>query len=459
MTSSAVANESHRRPVVILTSDAEAASAMRTELSRLASLTHAQDLESLYLILEASSRDVLIADIDSVAQDTRQAEVFMESIRERFPSVPVIALSRSRAITRCVRRKGATHALVAPVDPDQLIQTVTSVLTGDEPETLSATSSRRSLAYLIGVSEPMQRVYDAILRLADSNSTVLIRGESGSGKELAARAIVSLGKRATKPFISLNCAALPETLIETELFGHEKGAYTGADRSRPGHIELAHTGTVFLDEIATLTLPLQSKLLRVLEDREVRRIGGSSARSIDFRLITATNEDLEDMVKKGRFREDLYYRINVVPLDLPPLRDRDGDIPLLVDHYLKRFCGSEGIEMKHVDPEVLDILEEYRWPGNVRELENLIQRLVLMVTSTIIQPRHLPKNVLYATTTQHESLLIPEQGIDFEKELQRIEEAYLRAALRRSDGRKADAGKLLKLTPRQMKYLCQKHGL
>jgi len=248
-------------------------------------------------------------------------------------------------------------------------------------------------------------------------------------------------------------------LIETELFGHERGAYTGADRARPGHIELAHTGTLFLDEIATLTLPLQSKLLRVLEDREVRRIGSNVGRSIDFRLITATNEDLEDMVKMGRFREDLYYRINVVPLDLPPLRDREGDIPLLIDHYLKHFCSQENVEPKHIDPEALEILEEYAWPGNVRELENLVQRLVLMVTGPNIEPRHLPKNVLYATTAQHESLLIPEEGIDFEKELHRIESAYLRAALRRTNGRKAEAGKLLKLTPRQMKYLCRKHDL
>jgi transcriptional regulator with PAS, ATPase and Fis domain len=305
----------------------------------------------------------------------------------------------------------------------------------------------------------MQRVYDSILRLADSGTTVLIRGESGSGKELAARAIVSLGRRATKPFISLNCAALPETLIETELFGNERGAYTGADRARPGHIEQAHTGTIFLDEIATLTLPLQSKLLRVLEDREVRRIGGSTARNIDFRLITATNENLEEMVRLGRFREDLFYRINVVPLDLPPLRQRDGDVPLLFDHYLKHFCAQENVEVKQIDPEVLEILEEYNWPGNVRELENLVQRLVLLVTGPRILPRHLPKNVLYTTTAQQESMLIPDDGIDFEQELERIENAYLCAALRRTDGHKAEAGKLLKLTPRQMKYLCKKHGL
>jgi DNA-binding NtrC family response regulator len=165
------------------------------------------------------------------------------------------------------------------------------------------------------------------------------------------------------------------------------------------------------------------------------------------------------MVRVGRFREDLFYRINVVPLDLPALREREGDIPLLFDHYLKHFCAQENVEVKDIEPEVVEILEEYTWPGNVRELENLVQRLVLLVTGPRIEPRHLPRNVLYTTTTQQESMLIPEEGLDFEQELERIENAYLRAALHRTDGRKAEAGKLLKLTPRQMKYLCKKHGL
>ena len=457
MAMSAPAPLTEPRSIVILSGDAEASTALENELSPLAQLVFALDVDALHVILESSTPNLMLADLDSISSDRRQAEAFVAAICGRYPQTPVIALTRSRSVARGVRSLGIRAALVGPVDPDRLIEEVTSVLDGKAPEVLL--SGRRSLGHLIGVSEPMQRVYDTILRLADSSGTVLIRGESGSGKELAARAIVSLGRRATKPFISLNCAALPETLIETELFGHERGAYTGADRSRPGHIELAHTGTLFLDEIATLTLALQSKLLRVLEDREVRRIGASSARSIDFRLITATNEDLEELVRVGRFREDLYYRINVVPLDLPPLREREGDIPLLLDHYLKHFCAQENVDVKQIEPEALEILEEYNWPGNVRELENLVQRLVLLVTGPRIAPKNLPKNVLYTTTAQHEAMLIPEEGLDFEKELERIEGAYLRAAIRRTEGRKAEAGKLLKLTPRQMKYLCKKHGL
>jgi DNA-binding NtrC family response regulator len=398
-------------------------------------------------------------DLDAIGGNPRVVAAEVAKLRENFPTLMMLGLTRHRPVGNRVRATGI-RTLMAPVDPDELTGVITSALNaaGDGDTVLRSTECH-SLDRLFGTSEQMQRIYAAIIRLAHSNTTVLIRGESGSGKELAARAIVSQGPRSSKPFISLNCAALPESLIEAELFGHERGAFTGADRSRPGQIELAHTGTLFLDEIATLTLPLQSKLLRVLEDREVRRIGGNTARNIDFRLITATNENLEEMTRLGRFREDLYFRINVVPLDMPPLREREGDIPLLLDHYLKHFCAAEGVIPKRVDPEALEILEDYNWPGNVRELENLVQRLVLMVTGTVIQARHLPKNVLYASTAHHESLLIPEEGLDFEKEMERIEAAYLRAALRRTDGIKKDAGSLLKLSPRQMKYLCHKHGL
>ncbi|HWR13911.1 MAG TPA: sigma 54-interacting transcriptional regulator [Terriglobales bacterium] len=427
----------------------------------MANVAQVPDLDSLFTVLSSIPQDLLVLDLDSIGGNPRESENAAYSICERFPQLRVIGLTRSRQAAGRIRSI-IQNVFIAPVDPDKLQSAVMACLNGDASEAadmVRVTSDRRSLAGLIGASEPMQMVYEAILRLADSGTTVLIRGESGSGKELAARAMVSLGRRSAKPFISLNCAALPESLIETELFGHERGAYTGADRARPGQIELAHTGTLFLDEIATLTLPLQSKLLRVLEDREVRRIGGNTGRAIDFRLITATNEDLEEMVKAGRFREDLYYRINVVPLDLPPLREREGDIPLLVDHYLKHFCALEGLQQKHIAPEAIEILEDYNWPGNVRELENLVQRLVLMVTGDTIEARHLPKSVLFASHARNESLLIPEEGLDFPNEMERIEAAYVRAALRRTSGVKNKAAKLLNISERQMKYLCHKHGL
>jgi transcriptional regulator with PAS, ATPase and Fis domain len=207
---------------------------------------------------------------------------------------------------------------------------------------------------------------------------VVIRGESGVGKELVAQAIVQSGDRYDKPYVCLNCSALPETLIESELFGYERGAFTGADSAKPGLIELAHTGTLFLDEITTLDLGLQSKLLRAVQERSVQRLGGRAAKKIDFRLITATNDDLEGEVKKGRFREDLYYRINVVPIVVPPLRERRGDIAMLVEHFLRLHCTANKRPVKQLQPEIMSILEDYSWPGNVRELENIIQRLIIM---------------------------------------------------------------------------------
>jgi len=459
MTATALAASREEKRVLVITRDAEASSAIQKELHALAKVEVLPDIGSLPEALLKLVPRLLMIDLDTIGENARLVAETVAGLREKFVTLPIIGLTRERSVANRVRAVGI-RVFVAPADPDELMRVVQEVLSGESLEgAIPSVKGRRSLGQLIGASEPMQRVYDAILRLADSNTTVLIRGESGAGKELAARAIVSHGRRSSRPFISLNCAALPESLIEAELFGHEKGAYTGADRSRPGQIELADTGTLFLDEIATLTLPLQTKLLRVLEDHEVRRIGGNTGRKVDFRLLTATNEDLEEMVKVGRFREDLYYRINVVPLAMPALREREGDIALLVDHYLKQFCISENIPLKRCAPEALEILEDYNWPGNVRELENLMQRLTLMVTGPTIEARHLPKNVLYASATRSESLLIPEGGIDFGEEMGRIEAAYLRAALNRTGGVKKQAGKLLKLTPRQMKYLCHKHGL
>ena len=316
-----------------------------------------------------------------------------------------------------------------------------------------------SFHFLIGGSESMRRVYQAIARLAASDTTVIIRGESGTGKELVARSIVAAGPRHDKPFISLNCAALPEPLIESELFGHEKGAFTGAHTARPGQMELAHGGTLFLDEIGTLGLELQSKFLRVLEDRAVTRLGGRTAKRVDFRLLTATNEDLEALVKAGRFREDLFYRIHVVPLMLPPLREREGDVALLANHFLRLVCASSNVPLKRLEPEAMDVLEAYPWKGNVRELENLIQRLVVMVEGPAITLSDLPEQILLASNTTQESLLIPEDGICFDEEMARIEIAYLGAALRRTGGKKVAAARLLRMKPQKMKYLCRKYRI
>jgi transcriptional regulator with PAS, ATPase and Fis domain len=305
----------------------------------------------------------------------------------------------------------------------------------------------------------MRHVYDAIRQVAGSNVNVLIRGESGTGKELAARAIVALSSRSEKPFIRLNCAALPESLIESELFGSERGAFTGAAESRPGQIELADGGTLFLDEIATLAVDLQTKLLRVLEDRQVQRLGGRTYRKIDFRLICATHEPLEEMLRQGRFREDLYYRVNVVPIQLPALRERPGDIPLLCRHFLHVHCAANGKCEKYLSEGALAALEEHTWPGNVRELENLIQRLVVTVRGDLINASDLPPRVVRESVAAQEAILVPAEGTNFDDEICRLEVALLTTALRRTGGGKAAAARLLNIDVQRIKYLCRKYSL
>lgn len=408
--------------------------------------------------------DAVLLDIDVVGERPDEGVSALSELRSQLPQLLLVAMTRS---TRKGLRYKAIDAtvdeyFVAPINFEEVRIVVARALEKRWAEIeyqteLSAKAEQQSFAELVGASESMQLVYEAIRRVADSNSSVVIRGESGTGKELVARAIVSMGTRAEKPFVSLNCAALPDNLVESELFGYEKGAFTDAKTSRPGHIELAHTGTLFLDEIATLGLPLQAKLLRVLQDRAVTRIGGHTAKKIDFRLITATHEDLEDMVSAGRFREDLYYRINVVPIIIPALRDRPGDVPLLVDHFLRVYCAQNGIPLKHLDPEVMQVLEEDDWPGNVRELENLVQRLILMADGPVIKVQHLPQRLLYKSTASQESLLIPQDGVNFDEEIARIEVAYLEAALRRTGGNKMAAARLLHIDKQKMHYLCRKY--
>ncbi|MBK6795741.1 MAG: sigma-54-dependent Fis family transcriptional regulator [Acidobacteria bacterium] len=328
--------------------------------------------------------------------------------------------------------------------------------------------NRYSFSQIIGYSELMIDVFTAIHRVADSNATVIVRGESGTGKELVARAIHYNSSRSSGPFIGVNCAALPENLIEAELFGHEKGAFTGAAGMVEGRFERADGGTLFLDEIGTLGLPLQSKLLRVLEDREVTRLGGKRTIKVDIRLITATNENLEEAIAQGHFREDLYYRINVVPIYLPPLRDRREDIPLLLDHFIRRFCDEHRVRQKHIDQEAINYLMDYQWKGNVRELENLIQRLVVMTDDEIIGASHLPPHILNQPSAYkpdspgiapESKPVIPESGLSLDQELARYEYELLRSALDRTSGVKTKAAELLGLNKDKMKYLCKKYHL
>ncbi|MCX5870713.1 MAG: nif-specific transcriptional activator NifA [Deltaproteobacteria bacterium] len=326
--------------------------------------------------------------------------------------------------------------------------------------------------YIIGQSRPMQEVFATIEKVAPSRATALLLGESGTGKELVARAIHEASPRRDKNFIKINCAALPENLLESELFGHEKGAFTGATASRAGRFELADGGTLFLDEIGELPLSLQAKLLRVLQERQFERLGGTRTLEVDVRIIAATNVNLEDAVARGTFRNDLYYRLNVLPFNLPPLRERKSDIPILLNHFLRASIERNDKEVE-LSQEALDVLMNYSWPGNVRELQNLIERLVILTDKSILYPSDLPKemgNPLTQETTSSPSARIAptDHGLEANvsdsshpahHSLEDLERAEIKAALMRNGWVQARAARDLGLTQRQIGYRIKKFNL
>jgi two-component system response regulator PilR (NtrC family) len=316
--------------------------------------------------------------------------------------------------------------------------------------------SRAGFDSFIGKSESMQRIFSLIRQVADTKSTVLITGESGTGKELVARALHLHGSRRNRPFVTVNCGALPETLLESELFGYMKGAFTGATANKQGLFEAANTGSIFLDEISTMTPTLQVKLLRVLQDREFKRVGGTADIKVDVRVIAASNRDLQSEVGKGLFREDLYYRLNVIPIQLPPLRERKDDIPLLINYFLRK--SSPGPEPKKISPEAMNRLMNYRWPGNVRELENTIERLNILASGDTIRIEQIPDTITSISPCPDLMPLdIPETGIDLECLLQNAEKTLLYKALSRAGGIKTDAAKLLGLSFRSFRHRLQKY--
>lgn len=424
----------------------------------------AKSEEEIKNVLEEPEVHAILFNLDCIGDGTTDGLDVLEEMRKIRDDVVIATFTRSvqRTIPLKASQAGADELFLLPLNYEELKIVLLRAIERRALElegrrVIQQAERKVSFCGLVGNSAAMQKVYQSVEAVAATNASVVLRGESGVGKELVARSIIQCGNRSDMPFICLNCSALPESLMESELFGYEKGAFTGADAAKPGLIELAHGGTLFLDEITTLNPGLQSKLLRVLQERTSQRLGGRSARRIDFRLITATNEDLEDCMRKGRFREDLYFRINVVPIVVPPLRERDGDISMLLDHFLRIFCAASKKPLKTLKPDVLEILEDYAWPGNVRELENVVQRLVVMVNSQVITLEHLPQQLLHSSATGQESILIPEGGVDFDGELERIEVAYLTAALRRTGGKKSAAAALLQVDAQRLKYLCRKH--
>jgi two-component system response regulator PilR (NtrC family) len=329
-----------------------------------------------------------------------------------------------------------------------------------ENERLKAQVARDKPRDLLGRSEAMRRIVDLLHRVANGRSTVLITGESGTGKERIARAIHDFSERASKPFLVVNCGAIPEALMESELFGHDKGAFTGATSRHLGIFREADGGTVLLDEVGELPLSLQVKLLRVLQERKVRGVGATQETPIDVRVLAATNRNVEDEVKGGRFRQDLYYRLNVIRVEVPPLRDRREDVAELAEHFLARCAAEHGKDARGFTPDALRALDAYDFPGNVRELENIVERAIALATSPLIGLGDLPREVSGATARPTPALLeLPDEGCDLDAVIGEVERRLLVQALERSGGVRTAAAKLLGLTLRSMRYRLQKHAL
>ena len=351
-------------------------------------------------------------------------------------------------------KAGAYDFLAKPFDNDVVVGLIDQALEAHRRRE-QRQSSRKSireqyqLEQFVGTSEPIRRVLEFVSQVADCDSTVLIQGESGTGKELVARMLHYNSVRKDRPLIPINCGAIPENLLESELFGHEKGAFTGAAHTRMGRFELAHGGTIFLDEIGELSLGLQVKLLRVLQERSFERVGGTRTIDVDVRVVAATNQDLEVAVQQKRFREDLYYRLNVIPVTIPPLRERRSDIPQLVHHFLKRIPRGKQTATTGCSPDAMTRLMDHHWPGNIRELENMIERLVVLSRSGTIEVSDLPERFqrrpVSADQTETHFIAFSDQGVNLSREIEQLENRLIVGALRQANGITSKAAQLLQV--------------
>lgn len=400
---------------------------------------------------------------DLIVMDQKMPEMdgltALKRVKRLLPSLPVVILTAHGNVQSAVEavRAGATEYLTKPFDLDELKLVVSKALgvrdLFREVDTLRAELKREyDLATIVGQSDQMRDIYDVVKKVAATNATVMVYGESGTGKELVARAVHEYSKRSKKPFVQVSCAALPETLLESELFGYEKGAFTGASTAKKGRFELADGGTLFLDEIGDISPGIQVKLLRVLQEKTFEHLGGTKTIKVDVRIVGATNRDLQEAIADGAFREDLYYRLNVVPITVPPLRDRKEDIPLLVAHFLEKL-GSK----RKMSKEAMAQLVAYEWPGNIRELENTIERAVILGSGEMLLPEHLPAELRAKPASGGPSVPIelPPEGIVLEK----LEKDLLEQALRRAGANQTKAAKLLGISRHELLYRMEKFGL
>ena len=407
--------------------------------------------------LEAASAELVITDLRMPGIGGME---FLCRLKDTWPDTEVVVMTAYGSIDTAVEamRCGAYDYLTKPIDRERFPIVVDKALerhalTTENKQLRDRLETRTRFDQMVGESEPMQRVYSLVEMVADSDVTVLLTGESGTGKELVSRAIHHKSPRADGPFITMNCGALPDNLFESELFGYEKGAFTGAMATKMGRFELADGGTLLLDEVGELSLKSQVDFLRVLETKEFRRLGGTKLIKVDTRIIAATNRNLEEAVKQGDFREDLYYRLNVVPIRLPPLRDRADDIPLLVDRFLAECAAQHHRESKDVSREAMRLLRLYGWPGNIRQLRNLMERLVVTVKDTMIQPEHLPEEVQASKEDARTMVVTLGTSLD------QLEREVIQRTLTEITNHREKAAKLLGISLRTLQYKIKEYGI
>ena len=439
-------------------------------------------VEMLEIMLAAEGHEVIVAantqeaarlleehDVDLIISDMKIPKdggiavlrAAMQKDRDR-PVIMITAYASAESAVEAMKL-GAYDYITKPFNVEELKLVVRNALERRDLIRENITlkkelRARGGLAEIIGGSPALTNAKNLIARVAESASTVLITGESGTGKELAARAIHVLSPRADKPFLSINCGAMPEHLLESELFGHKKGSFTGAVADKPGLLEAARGGTFFFDEVGEMPLPLQVKLIRAIQEREIRRVGDVVSIKVDVRFIGATNKDLAALVKEGLFREDLYYRLNVVNIEMPPLRARREDIPVLAKHFLKKFTDAGGQGIQGIGPEAMRLLEEYSWPGNVRELENAVERAVVLETGKWISAENLPESCRFPSA-DGTRIALPPGGIDLEKKVEEIEKRMIVSALAMAGGSKKGAAGLLNMNLRQFRYKLAKYDI
>ena len=414
-------------------------------------------------MLQVEPAEVIITDVKMPDMDGIE---LLRATREFLPDVGVVLMTAFATVdtAREAFKLGADDFIQKPFDVEELKVIVKKAferqaLINENRAFKRAQRERGSIKNIIGHSDKMQAVFQMIETVAEVQSTILVTGESGTGKELVARAIHDLSPRAEKPFISINCGAFTETLLESELFGYVKGSFTGANANRKGLFEAAHKGTIFLDEIGEMSPAMQVKLLRVLQERKVRPVGAHDEMPIDARVIAATNRNLKAMSEDGSFREDLFYRISVIPISLPPLRERTEDIAELVEYFINKFCQQQGRKVS-ISQKAMQMLENYAWHGNVRELEHTIERAVALERTEEIQPERLPDHISnYNPTRIKAEFDLPDNGINLVSHLENLEKTYVVEALKKTGGNQTRAAELLQIPVRSLRHLLDKHQI